>query len=150
MGNKLTHDKVGTCPFVFFIFADKSLFRSTKKSFFYMLATVKDLRLYRQSLFFTNHFHISPCSCQNKLLDMPPLCFMHSYLRASAHAVTFVWNALRHPIPTNPVFSLPQQPHPTAKVVHDNFLCLNLTYSSKSSSNITSSMKLLWKLLCYQ
>ena len=65
---------------------------------------------------------------------------MHSHLQAPTHAVTFVWNALVHPIPTSPVPSLPQQPPPPAKIVHNISPCLNMTYSSKASSDITSVM----------
>ena len=74
--------------------------------------------------------------------QFPPMFLMYAHLQTSACVVTFVWNALPHPIPTN-VAPLPTSgTPPPCQDCTQYFSCLNLTYSSNSSANITSTWKL--------
>ena len=101
------------------------------------------------SWFFTNPFQILLSSSKNKWVNFhhhhhhPRAPFlMYSHLQTSACVVTFIWNVLPHPMPTN-LASLPTSgTSPSCQDCTQYFSCLNLNYSSKSSSTITSTRKL--------
>lgn len=107
-----------------------------------MIATIKDPRLHWQPSLFISHFHIPHAQVKLNYLTCP-LCVSCVPTFKPLHMPNFCLEGPSHSTPTNTASSLPQQPHLPAKIICNTSPGLNLTYFSKSGSNITSPLKLL-------